>query len=455
MSRKRSNITGLSSALSTSPRPIYAMDRQRRIIYANAACAEWLKVPVGDLLEAECDYHCEASDVSGAGLGNALCPPPETFQGRRTTTVLSCPLASGGLTQRSAEFFPVGATTDGRNCVLAIVGPQDERPSAGRSVVEPSSAQLHRRLSELRQELGETYRVSQILGDDPATLRAREQVRLAVESKSRVVVTGPSGSGREHIARTIHYGWGRQVSVPLAPLACHLLDADLLEATITSFMAGCAELATEQPAALLLLEVDQLPPDGQAALAGILSIQELNVRTIATSRASLELLSEQGNFRRDLALSLATIPINIPPLRERPSDIPLLAQHFLERQNVAHDRQLAGFTEEAMDQLVLHPWPGNVNELHDLVSQSCQRAQGPWVKASDLPDKIRLTAEAMAHPVTDESIVLDEFLEQIEKELLQRALGKAKGNKAKAARLLGIPRARVIRRAEHFGLGDR
>ena len=213
MARRRSNITGLSNALGTSGQPIYALDGRRKIIYANAACADWLGVPLGELLEVHCDYHSEAADASGAALGNSLCPPPSAFHGDRVRATLSCPRAAGGLTQRDAEFLPLAAS-NGTFGVLVLVDDHERIHSQRGRWGDSSPAELHRSLHELRHLLGQSYAVSHILGNDPAIVRVREQVRLATESNSRVVVIGPPGSGREHIARTIHYGWGRTVDVP-------------------------------------------------------------------------------------------------------------------------------------------------------------------------------------------------------------------------------------------------
>ena len=132
--------------------------------------------------------------------------------------------------------------------------------------------------------------------------------------------------------------------------------------------------------------------------------------------------------------------IELPPLAEHPQDIPLLAQWFLEAGNVAGEKQLAGFTAEAVEQLLAYPWPGNVDELAQFVRQACAAATGPRVPAAALPEQIRLTADAAASPPREEeSLVLDDFLAEIEKELLQLALPRAKGNKTQAARLLGLP----------------
>ncbi len=201
------------------------------------------------------------------------------------------------------------------------------------------------------------------------------------------------------------------------------------------------------------MEVDQLPPDAQKTLAGILSIGELDVRTLATARRPLVELAGQDHFRKDLAFALSTLVIHIPPLADRLADVPLLAQFFLERCNASGGKQLSGFTADAMDQLVAYSWPENVDELAGAVQASYEAASGPPVQPGDLPEKLRATASADAHPPRGEdSIVLPQFLAEIEKEVLQRALRRAKGNKAKAARLVGLSRARFLRRLQQLGI---
>jgi DNA-binding NtrC family response regulator len=238
-------------------------------------------------------------------------------------------------------------------------------------------------------------------------------------------------------------------------LACNLLDSDLLETTISSFVASCASLESERPAALLLLEADQLRSDAQAVLAGTMSIGKLRLRTLATARTPLVDLAENGAYRPDLAFALSTVTIEIPALAERVQDIPLLAQHFLERYNAAGGKQLSGFATGAMEQLLAYSWPENVDELAEFVRQACHTAARPQVQAADLPEKVRVTASAEAHPPRrEERIVLDEFLAEIERELLARAVRQTKGNKAKAARLLGVSRPRLLRRLDQFGMGD-
>jgi DNA-binding NtrC family response regulator len=142
-------------------------------------------------------------------------------------------------------------------------------------------------------------------------------------------------------------------------------------------------------------------------------------------------------------------------LAERREDLPLVAQLFLEEVNSQGGKQLAGFTPEALDAMHAYPWPGNLDELAATVAVAHQRAGGPQITLADLPDEIHLAAAAAARPrKPEETIVLDEFLARVERELIQRALRRAKGNKTRAARLLGMTRPRLYRRMVQLGLEE-
>jgi DNA-binding NtrC family response regulator len=328
-------------------------------------------------------------------------------------------------------------------------GPLEPRHDA----VAEESAHLHLQLARLRQRLGPLYELHQLVGESPAIQRVRDQVQAAVTSGSRVLIVGPEGSGREHVARTIYYLQGPGDAGALVPLSCSLLDAELLQTTISAFIHTRPEIEVTRPAALLLLDVAELSADAQRSLMAVLNIVELRAHTFATSRESLIELAREGRFRADLAHYLSTLVIELPPLAERIEDIPLLAQKILEAGNAATGRQLGGFSPEALDHLSTYSWPNNIDELRLVISEAHRRAAGPRVEAGDLPSGLREAAKAAAHPPRPpETIELDRFLENIERELIARALRQAKGNRARAARLLGITRPRLLRRLEQLGL---
>ena len=452
MGRKRFYISGLSRLLAAYPQPVYVLDANRVVVYCNTACLDWTRATVDEIVGRRCDYHSHNSDDGTPNLLGGLCPPPEVFQGRPITTTVACADPDGHWIDRPAECLPLADSQGGCQGVIVFICADDlARISPSPSHVPPPE-ELHRQLRNLIFKSDASNQVSQIIGQSPAMRRVAQQVKFATGGDARVLISGPPGSGREMIARAVHYG-GAASSSPLMPLACNLLDSELFDSTIAAFAASCVELNNERPAALLLLEVDQLPSDAQASLAKMLTKGELNLRTIATARTPLIELARRNEYRSDLAFALSTLAIQPPPLAERIEDVPLLAQHFLEQENARGGKQLTGFSEETLDALVAYPWPENVDELRKLILQSCAAATGPLVQITDLPERIGVTAAANAHPAAeDPSIKLDEYLAEIERELLVRSVQWAKGNKAQAARLLGISRARLLRRLGHFGI---
>ena len=278
--------------------------------------------------------------------------------------------------------------------------------------------------------------------------RVQDQVRLAIEQPTHVVVTGPVGSGREHVARTIH---SSHTSTPgsLFPIACPLITAESLQSTVTTFVKHCQQEGTLDSSSLLLLDIDQLSPESQHELNGFFSIPSFQMLTIATSGSCLLSLASAGQFNQSLAYTLSTLVINMPCLAERGLDIALLAQSILEDFNAEGNRQFSGFSDEATDRLLHHTWNGEVDELVAIVRSSCQRAESSMIQKSDLPESIEKTIQAEARePKPSQAIDLDKFLATVEQELIDRALAEAKGNKTRAAKLLGITRARLHRRLE-------
>lgn len=449
MARSRSPNNALGHLLSSSSLPVYVLDDRRQIVFCNQACADWTETAASELIGARCDYHGDPAVERIAAVAAGLCPPPEVFCGRRTRGEVTCRRGSGELSRRGAEFVLLGRDAPDHVGVIAVVDdcdlPAESPPQPARGETDPD--ELHRQLLTFRQQIGRCYSLDRLVGESAVMQRVRDQVRAAMASPARVVILGPPGSGREHVARTIHYADSPDTAGRLVPLPCLLADAELLQETITDVKRRPEKHEPQHPAALLLLDADQLSPAAQNELAGFFNLPGFELRTITTSTQSLLDLASQGDYRHDLALLLSTWVIELPPLSRRREDIPLLAQLLVEDANAAGGRQHSGFTEEALEYLVAYDWPGNTDQLAEFVHAALDRAAGPSITAADLPPHLHQAAAAAAHPPkSEETIVLDEFLAEIETELIQRALAQAKGNKTKAAELLGVTRARLLRR---------
>lgn len=482
MTLHRVRATALARLLNSVERPIYVLDDEGMIVFCNQSLLRTIGPAAVDLLGRRCWYHDGRESAGADATAAGLCPPPQVLAGRTATGSVSWTGEDGQLHQRWARFIPLcdGVCASGNENaeeiedVAAVVGlvdaadmPGSETSLAGesgrRESIQPvvaEAAELHRRVGEFRHATAARYRVDRLIGDSAAIRRARRQVELAATTRASVLLVGPPGSGRRHVANTVHYAGDtgdRETSFKegggsLIPLDCSVLGSDLIRSTVAALDGASANEST-RPAALLLNEADELPSEVQAELAAIFSRPNFTTRLIATARRPLDELVAEGKFREDLAALLGTIIIELPPLTRRRADLPLLAQMFVERENARGKKQIGGLATEALDLLDGYDWPGNVDELALLIAESHGKAESTTITVDDLPKTIHLAADAAAlarRP--QETIVLDEFMAQIERELLQRAMRHSKGNKAKAARILGLTRPRLYRRLIQLGL---
>ena len=454
MARTSKQAPSLHKLLDSAGLPVYVLDERRRITYCNQACARWIGVAAEKMVGLECRYHSQDESDRPRRMASALCPPPAVFEGLRIREAIQCPGASGELLQRSAEFIPLLSESAAIAAVVVFLDREDAvPPEESKSATGGSDAsRLHELIARYRSESRSRY-LDRLIGRSPAICRARAQIALAAQSDATVWIVGPPGSGREHVARAIHYRRSQGAEADLIPLSCALLGADLLRSTI-----GALRQAPPKPAAargtLLLNEIDRAGAELQAELVGSLA-QGFPLHVISTATESVAALLDRGGFRENLACLLSTLTIQLPALTQRPEDIPPLAQSLLEDENASHEKQLGGFSEEALDRLVAYSWPGNVDELADVVRHAHQRANDARIDVDDLPQRILLDTGATRPKRADEMIVLDDFLAHVETLLIRRALSRSKGNKARAARLLGVTRPRLYRRMVQLDLaGD-
>ncbi|MCC6123736.1 MAG: sigma 54-interacting transcriptional regulator [Pirellulales bacterium] len=509
MSGKRASANDLMRLLNAASQPIYALDEDLTIVFLNSACREWLGPAAEGLIGARAAYCSPADSTSPEGIAAGLCPPPEAIAGKPSVALVAClsplPLGEGQGVRaespanrphpiplptptegwsgegtsiekhRRSQFIPLG-TSDNLRGILAILEPED-CPGASAEVeaspaAEPGREALHAAIRRFRREAAGRFSADHLIGVGPAMQLARRQVEAAGASGCSVCISGPPGSGRERLASAIHYrAHPEDVDVPftqggLISLDCSVLPADLFLSSFAALARSPAaiELSSSEPrglsprlfpTTLVLHRVDELSAELQVELASLFSKKPFPRRLLSTAAAPLGELAQRGKFRADLAALLSTLAIQLPPLKDRREDLPLLAQIFLEDCNRRNPKQVGGFAPEALDMLDAYVWPGNLDELAAVVAAAHKNAQAAEIRPAELPPQIHLAAQAAAHPRRqEEQIRLDEFLERVERELIRRALARAKGNKTKAARLLGLTRPRLYRRMVQLGLEE-
>jgi transcriptional regulator with PAS, ATPase and Fis domain len=449
MARARSGTSDLTRTLAACPQPVYLLDSRRMVAYLNAACASWLGIDAEKLIGTRADYHSGADAGELQRIAAGLCPPVEAFSASHSSGSVTA-IVAGEMQQRSAQFFALAVPDEPSPALLAILATGSE-PLAAASE-EPSAAELHVLLRWLRQTMASRPALGRWVGEAPAVRRVREQFEAASESRARVLVLGPRGSGREELARAIHYGQKPEAAAPLAAIDCALVDAESLQMSITSLVRQHAVSESLATPALMLMDVDRLSPAAQHELWGFLELPGFELRTLATAeRSPVEL----ADFDRRLAYALGTLVIELPPLSQRREELPLLVQSLVEELNAAGGKQVSGASPEALERLATYTWPGDVAQLADTIKEAWTSAAGPLISLADLPRWLGVAEQAAARPQRSETkIVLDEFLADIERELIVRALARGRGNKSKAARLLGISRPRLLRRIEQLKIAE-
>ena len=305
--------------------------------------------------------------------------------------------------------------------------------------------------THLRQELKERYDFSNIVGTSGPMRQVYEQVAQVARTNTTVLLRGESGTGKELIAHAIHYNSSR-AKKPFIKVSCAALPHDLIESELFGYEKGAftgAQTAKKgrfelaEGGTLFLDEVGELNIATQVKLLRVLQEREFerlggtetiraNIRLVAATNKDLEKAITAGEFREDLFYRLNVFAIFVPPLRERKADVLLLADHFVEKFAREHGKDVRRVATPAIDMLMSYHWPGNVRELANAIERGVVVSDGPVLHAHHLPPTLQ-TAEASG---TVSTRSLREVLEAVERDTLQDALKSARGNRAKAARLL-------------------
>lgn len=327
-------------------------------------------------------------------------------------------------------------------------------------------ARLVRENARIRGVLREQQAMSPLVGNSPVMLDVYKIVAKVSAGKSTVLIEGESGTGKELVARAIHANSSRR-DEPFVPVNCAALSETLLESELFGYEKGAFTGAVTEKTGLFeaanegTLFLDEIGDFGQNLQAKLLrTIQEqevlrvggttplkVNVRIIAATNKDLSRLVKDRLFREDLFYRLNVVRIVLPPLRERKEDIPMLANHCLQKISAGSGHAIHGFVPETIELLTRYHWPGNVRELENVVERAVSLAHGPLVLPSDLPETVRQAASTVGEE--EDGLVT---LEELEKRYLQKVLRETGGNKMKAARILGIDRRTLYRMAQRFGL---
>jgi len=314
----------------------------------------------------------------------------------------------------------------------------------------------------LHQKLEERYRFENIIAKSPKMQQVIEVIKVVARSNATVLITGETGTGKELVAQAIHSQSHRR-GKPFVAISCAALPESLLESELFGHEKGSFTGAYAQKkgkfevanrGTLFLDEIGEMSANIQVHLLRVLEEKEftrvggnepikVDVRVISATNRDMKQAIASGRFREDLYYRLNVVNIELPPLRERREDIPLLVQHFLKKFAVENQKEIAGFSPEATDFLLRYNWPGNVRELENTIERAVILAQNPLIEVADLPQQNLVPA----HPISPES-----SLKQVEKNHILNVLIETGGNYTEAARILGISRMTLYNKAKAYGL---
>jgi len=321
---------------------------------------------------------------------------------------------------------------------------------------------LRRENVELRRSIDEQHRLGEIIGKSPQMEEVFDLISRIAPSKASVLVIGESGTGKELVARAIHRGSGR-ADRPFVTVNCTAIPENLLESEMFGHVKGSftGAVANKQglveaahTGTLFLDEVGDISLAIQAKLLRFLQDRgsrrvggtdekKIDVRIIAATNKKLEKEMEEGNFREDLYYRLNVIRIRLPPLREREEDIPLLMDHFLKKFAAEQGKNIGKVSSLVMRVLCNYHYPGNVRELENIIERCVTLEQSDQLTAENLPPKLIEGTQDTTSPLTEKEIPhdgidLNRTLDNVERDLINRALGITGGHRSRAARLLGI-----------------
>ncbi len=326
----------------------------------------------------------------------------------------------------------------------------------------------------LRNQLRKKYRFDNIIGDSGPMQKVFQTIEKVADTDSTIMILGESGTGKELVARALHYNSSRAKG-PMVPVNCAAIPSELLESELFGHEKGAFTNAIRtrigrfelaHGGTIFLDEIGDMDPVLQSKLLRVLQDRaferiggtrtiHVDIRVITATHRNLKKAVEDGHFREDLYYRLNVIPIEIPPLREHKSDIPLLVHHFIDQFNKSKKRNIQGLEEEALKRLKDYDWPGNIRELENMIERIAILTNNEVITLSDLPERIQAIApqdQVLPLEIPEEGIFLDSAVNEFERKLILQALIKTGWVKNKAAQLLNLNRTTLIEKIKRQNL---
>jgi DNA-binding NtrC family response regulator len=324
--------------------------------------------------------------------------------------------------------------------------------------------QLRQEIKRLRGDLARSYGIGSIVAADPRMKTVLRKLEQIVDTNATVLITGESGTGKDLLARALHFE-SRRRDAPFVPINCAAIPDNLIESELFGYARGAftdarqSKLGLFQAArggTLFLDEIGEMPMPLQAKLLRVIEDKKVrplgateetpvDVRIVAATNSNLEKAIAEGKFRSDLFYRIATFTLNVPPLRERPDDIALLVKHFLIRASAEAGKAIPTIEAEAMALFLSYRWPGNIRELQSAIQSGVILARNGRLVAADLP--LAMTgADTPAGNMLEDAVARKLSLDRIEQRYARMILDSVGGNKTEAAAILKIDRKTLYRK---------
>lgn len=456
MSKRRLRI---DVAFDSATEALFVLDAKRRVVFFNRGCVELCGCPSEDVLGLPCLFSSDAGSTPLGAVTSALAPPDEVF----AEEVLSVPKyfanRQTGQSQAKLVNFHRIRNDEGDTFILGLI---IDVPKAKPPIEESLLTQVHAELGALRHALRQRYRLSSIVAKSASMLRVLEQINAARQSMMSIALIGEAGAGKEHVARAIHYE-SEHGAKAFVPIDCLHLPPDEVRSSIERLLESdwneITPVSALHPGCLYLQHVEALPRELQQRLLDFLEADSgrafrQHVRLIVSSEQDLAEAVAADRMIESFYYQVTCMPIAVPPLRTRLEELRLFAQHFIEESNRTGGKQITGIAADVWSQLEEYSWPGNLDELRDVIFAAHSNCKGSVIAANDLPLRFRSGLDAQSLSPATPSLFepLASLLQRVERQHVEAALQQAKGNKTNAAKLLGLSRVALNSRLEAFGL---
>lgn len=444
--------------------PLAVLDRRGAIAFVNSAMCAMIKADATQLVGQSSSWQIPADDEPFAALRTALAPPAGALQGKVVSRQLTTPIVFGSI--HTGQLFVPLLDNDGSvEATLVVLGNWQEisaQVHTARGSLIGQKPIPDSTLAQIRSRWQTLDGLHSLIGTSPAIQLAMTRAQLAMGQPCGLLVSGRRGTGTTEVVRGVFMGRLKKAGLnriagQLFPVNCSLLEVELLDGMLEVMASRLRPEAQSISQLLVLEQLEDLSEAGLPHLVAWLDNFDRQCTVAATSSLGAEQLAAKSHAWRALVSRIATIEISLPPLCHRSEDISLLATHFLAQSCQHKNRAPLTFTSEALQLLTAFPWPENLTQLAQAIDDAVNHAVlVSSIQVNHLPVAVRTFASTGLSTQSQnfEPIDLDQVLLDLERTIVMRALKLLPRNRAAVARLLGISRARLLRRIEQLGLNS-